>query len=110
MRNNINQDDGAPKFSVKMIALPLVLYFQKKIIDFNNPESLLNARLALATVSVIALIVLIILYKVVEWKTDKRKIWVPPAKQEVSLPFLPKPDPPKPSEFVETTYELHEKK
>ena len=109
MRNNIGHED-APKFSLKMVALPLVLFFQKRIIDFNNPESLLQARTILALITVVSLIVLVILYKVVEWKSDKRKIWVPPAKQEVSMPFLPKPEPPKPSEFIETTYELHEKK
>eukprot|EP01041_Mallomonas_annulata_P001648 gene1648-3187_t len=102
-------DGDAPKFDLKTMILPIILLGHKKVIDLENPVMLNGVKIAMATAAVLALTIYFILWKLVERKADNTKIWVPP-KAQPTIPFLPKPEPPKPEDYVETTYEAHEVK
>jgi hypothetical protein len=98
----------APKLDLKMLVIPIIFLFQKKI-DFTDPNVVNLARTGLVCAIVIALSTYAMIYFAIEKKNDRRKIWVPP--KVPSLPFLGTVgEPPKPEDYVATTYYDHETK
>lgn len=95
-----------PKMDLKMMVLPAMFLLQKQI-DMKDPENISMARMGLFTVCVIALGSYLMVHQMVTSKKDKTLIWVPP-KAQASLPFGPQPEPPKPEDYVATTYMDHE--
>eukprot|EP00607_Mallomonas_marina_P000643 CAMPEP_0182428296 /NCGR_PEP_ID=MMETSP1167-20130531/22079_1 /TAXON_ID=2988 /ORGANISM="Mallomonas Sp, Strain CCMP3275" /LENGTH=162 /DNA_ID=CAMNT_0024611097 /DNA_START=305 /DNA_END=793 /DNA_ORIENTATION=- len=59
--------------------------------------------------ALVAFILYFAMLKMIQMKADKTKIWVPP-KEQPKIPFMPAPEPPKPEDYEETTFEAHETK
>eukprot|EP00603_Paraphysomonas_imperforata_P005136 CAMPEP_0114425696 /NCGR_PEP_ID=MMETSP0103-20121206/7379_1 /TAXON_ID=37642 ORGANISM="Paraphysomonas imperforata, Strain PA2" /NCGR_SAMPLE_ID=MMETSP0103 /ASSEMBLY_ACC=CAM_ASM_000201 /LENGTH=225 /DNA_ID=CAMNT_0001594561 /DNA_START=22 /DNA_END=699 /DNA_ORIENTATION=- len=95
-----------PKMDLKMMVLPAMFLLQKQI-DMKDSENINMARMGLFTVCVIALGSYLMVHQMVTSKNDKTLIWVPP-KAQPALPFGPQPEPPKPEDYVATTYKDHE--
>lgn len=102
-------EPDAPKLEIKSLIVPAIVFFHKKFINFDDPDIVEKARLALYTVIALALALYFLLWDLVRRKKDEKTIWVPPAAPQ-ALPFMPKPEPPKPEDFEKTTYEAHELK
>jgi len=101
--------DG-PKFDIKMLILPAVMFFSKKI-DFKDPNIIQMTQMAFGAVLVILLSVYYLVNNMIESKKDLKKIWVPP-KPKPTLPFGlgPPAEPVEPKDYEETTYYAYEKK
>lgn len=107
---NYTMEPDAPKLELKSLIVPAIVFFHKKFINFEDPGVVEKARLALYTVAALSLALYFLLWDLVRRKKDnKTAIWVPPAAQQ-AIPFMPKPEPPKPEDFEKTTYEAHELK
>jgi len=100
----------APKFDIKMLILPAVMFFSKKI-DFKDPQIIQITQAAFTAVLVILLSLYYFAYTRIQSKKDLKKIWVPP-KPKPSLPFGlgPAPEPVEPKDYEETTYNAYETK
>ena len=69
----------------KMIVLPAMLYFGRKV-DFTNPEIVKMGQISLVSVGVLLLTVHFYIYTRIQAKKSDRKVWVPP-KPKPTLPF-----------------------
>jgi len=100
----------SPKLDFKMLVLPAVMFFSKKI-DFKDPQIVQYTQAAFTVVLVLLLTSYYLANTKIEAKKDTKKIWVPP-KPKPSLPFGlgPAPEPVEPKDYEETTYMAHEKK
>jgi len=119
-----------PKLDFKMLVLPAMLLFSKKI-DFKDPEILKLVQAAfitgpflcggaiinnlliiyLFTVAILMLSLYLYVYTLVTKRADRAKaIWVSKPKQQLPFGLGPPPEQLKPEDFDETTYEKHEKK
>jgi hypothetical protein len=103
---------AAPKIDFKMLIVPAVLYFSKKI-DFKDPAIIEMLRNGFFAVVVVVLSTYYYLYtRVNANKTNgAQKIWVPP-KAKPALPFGlgPAPEPIKIEDFEATTVQEYETK
>jgi len=101
-----------PKFDLKMLVMPVLLIYGRKI-DFKDPNILSLAQTSFVTVIVLLLAMNYYIHTRVEGSKGKetKKIWIPP-KAKPSLPFGlgPAPEPVEPKDFEETTYHQHESK
>lgn len=95
----------APKLDFKMLALPAVFFFSRKI-DFTDPNIVRMAQAALMGVAVLVLTIHFYVYSRITTKKNTKKIWVPP-KPKPSLPFVVA-EPPKVEDYEETTYTEYE--
>lgn len=100
----------APKLDFKMLVLPAVMFFSKKI-DFKDPQIVQYVQIAFTTVLVLLMSVYLFAKQKIEAKKDTKKIWVPP-KPKPQLPFGlgPAPEPVEPKDYEETTYMAYEQK
>lgn len=100
----------APKLDFKMLVLPAVMFFSKKI-DFKDPQIIQYTQLGFTAVLVLLMTVYYIAKTRIEAKKDEKKIWVPP-KPKPQLPFGlgPAPEPVKPEDYEATTYMAYESK
>ena len=103
----VEEAPAMPKLELKMV-LPLIVIFGSKYIDLKEEQNVNYVRIAAGTSLALALSVYFILYKMIEGKGDKSKIYVPP-KPAPSLPFMAPPPKPTPDQYEETTYFDHEK-
>lgn len=101
---------ATPKFDFKMLIVPAILFFSKKI-DFKDPAILELVRNIFIAVVVLVLSLYYYLYTKVSANKDPKKIWVPP-KPKPGLPFGlgPAPEPIKIEDFEATTYGEYETK
>jgi len=101
---------AAPKFDFKMLIVPAILFFSKKI-DIKDPAVYELLRNCFISVVVLVLSVYFYLYTKVNANKDTKKIWVPP-KPKPTLPFGlgPAPEPIKIEDFEATTYKEYETK
>jgi len=101
---------ASPKFDFKMLILPAMMFFSKKI-DFKDPQIILYTQGGFTAVLVILLSLYYVVSTMIDSKKDLKKIWVPP-KPKASLPFGlgPAPEPVEPKDYEETTYHAYEKK
>lgn len=101
---------AAPKFDFKMLVVPAILFFSKKL-DMTDPAVLQLVRTGFISVVVLVLSGYFFLYTRVTGKKDDKKIWVPP-KAKPALPFGlgPAPEPIKIEDFEATTYSEYELK
>ena len=69
----------------KMIALPAMLYFGRKI-DFTDPEIVKIGQISLVSVGILLLTIHYYIYTRIQAKKDNRPVWVPP-KAKPQMPF-----------------------
>lgn len=98
----------APKLDFKMLIVPAVLFFGKKI-DFKDPQIAQLVTGGFATVVAVVLAVNFYLYTCATAKKESKNIWVPP-KPKPTLPFGlgPAPEPITAADFTATTYQGYE--
>lgn len=103
-------DPAAPKFDVKMLVVPAILFFGKKI-DFKDPQVVELTRNCFFGAVVLVLVVYGFIYMRIVTKKDEKNIWVPP-KPKPSLPFGlgPAPEPLTVADYEATTYKGYESK
>lgn len=106
--NTEKEQPPMPKLELKMF-LPLIVIFGSKYIDLKREENVNYVRIAAGSSLALMLSVFFILYKMIEGKGDKTKIYVPP-KPAFSMPFSPPPEAPTPDQYEETTYFDYETK
>jgi hypothetical protein len=75
----------SPKMDLKMLALPAMFFFNKKV-DFTNPATVLMAQQALLTVAAAVLAIHFYCYQRANAGNKTKKVWVPP-KPKPTLPF-----------------------
>lgn len=97
-----------PKIDYKMIVLPAVMLYSKKI-DFTDNETIQTLQFCFGTVAILVLTFYFFVYtRITANKNGGTKIWVPP-KPEPSIPFIgPPPKEITVDDYVETTYHGHE--
>lgn len=81
--------------------------YASRQIDFKIPENVTLAQQVFCGVLALMCTTYFIIYQLIERKKDQKTIWVPP-KTPPSLPFGPQPEPPKPSDYTETSVYDHE--
>jgi hypothetical protein len=91
---------ASPKLDVKMLALPMMFFFNKYI-DFKNPDTIKLAQAGFVSVCVVMLGLHFLVFTMISKKNTK-KIWVPP-KPKPALPFGLGP-PPEPIKVAQLVY------
>ena len=105
----MSQETEAPKMDLKMMILPAMFFLQKQI-DLKDPIILNYVHIALITVAIIGLGTYFFIKQLIDRSKNNTKIWIPP-KSPPQIPFLsPPPEPIKPEDYTETTYQAHENK
>jgi len=103
-------DPTAAKFDFKMLVMPAVMIFSKKI-DFKNPEIVYYLQISFTTAAALVLSLYYYVYTRINAKNDTKAIWVPP-KPKPALPFGlgPAPEPVEAKDFQATNYKEYETK
>lgn len=101
---------ATPKMDIKMLILPLVFIFGKKI-PWSDPWVVTMVQRGFMSVVAVVLTAYYFVYTKINRGDGQKKIWVPP-KPKPTLPFGmgPPPEPIEAKDYEETTYKEHELK